>query len=1133
MSETGAESTTQGGFSFDSLESVRKKLLDLSGRNTLLNYKHPKASSIRLIDELPDQVFGELHNDITLTFLPVPEPTEKELIDAGYITFDSKGDKNVVNDFPTAEQWAKHLGFVTNYELPDKAASDLDNDYHQDKNLQTLMYAPELEARLRSLRGKAETAIEESGSNILYLAIGFLEWYESRDSDIKRLAPLFTIPVNLDRSNKTAAEGIYRYTITLKEDGLLTNVTLREKLASDFGLVLPVIEDDTTPEAYFEQIQKTIIRHQPSWNVRRQATLVLLDFTKQAMYQDLDPNNWPAEASITAHPLVAKFFSSMGQNNASDGLGYANEHRIDHVENIHEQFPLVFDADSSQHSALIDAVNGENLVIEGPPGSGKSQTIANIIAASIANGKRVLFVAEKMAALNVVKDRLDRVGLGDFCLELHSHKTNKQKILNDLSVRLNKQDSYRIPKDINADIERFESLKTKLHQYSDLINSQWKHTSLTLHEIFNRATRYREQLGIDPSILKINGVSGDNLTLIKQKELFDQTDMLRHIYDQVSAQAEGGEISNHYWYGVENIDLMGFQAASLDECLTEWTIALQELGNYWEQVSSIFAMDNTVAIDLNTIWNISTTISELPELGGGELFKEIESISEQLDDFKEMLGSYELIHQRHNELSVNLKSMAITEPETPITLRETGITFKNLGLKESTTLTDISTNLAKIERNDEQIATLESNFEKIRQSIPHDLQECFVVSQNGLKEFKTLTKLISELPTELWRYRAEIYDNPDLDPLLEQMTKQLTVLTPLHKKLHEYVSLHRLPELEDLKKWQYVFDNAGLFKWFSSDWRKAKKELLSLSAVSKPELSVLIPLLPEIILYIEGIHNIDSLHQKDDVLASDYQGVDTPIDRILVLRNWYKAVRTEYGIGFGDRVTIGNSLINLDRNLVISINEYAGQGVEELVDSITLDMTDFISTFTLFKPFEKKTLSLTDISRTLANEISEALQLLGEVISSEGLNLGQIRDISLDLAQQQKNITTWQTMSITEQLVHSALPLTIKAGDFSKQLLDIGKSTFEIINVLVSSPVLLQSMTINPTEQNYRDIKHCLIDLQRHELLIKEVSQKFSAIGSVKMSEWEESSQGFISKLIARNQSALDNPNWLDTWLDY
>ena len=1120
------------GFSFESLEAVRKKLLDLSARNTLLNYKHPAARSIRIIDELPDQVYDELQNEKALTFIPVPEPKEKELIAAGYFIVDPDTGNKIVNERPNAEQWAKQIGLVTKYELPDKTTSELGNEYHQDRNLQTLMYAPALEAKLRGLRGRSETAIEESGSNILYLAIGFLEWFESPDSIVKRSAPLFSIPVVLERF-KSSGEGLYRYRITLKEDGVLTNITLREKLANDFGLVLPAIEEEVSPEVYFEQIQQTIIRQQPNWKLRRQATLVLLNYTKQAMYQDLDPNNWPGNASIAAHPIIAEFFRSKGEGNESGDLGYAEERSIDDVEDIHEKFPLVFDADSSQHSAIIDAVNGENLVIEGPPGSGKSQTIANIIAASIAKGKRVLFVAEKMAALNVVKEKLDRVGLGDFCLELHSHKTNKQKILNDLSVRLNKQDSYRRPKEIEADIEHFESLKLKLHDYSKLINSEWKQTSLTLHEIFNKATRYREQLHIDPDILKINGLSGDNLTSVKQKELLEQTDILQRIYKQVSAQSEGGEIAHHYWYGVENTELMGFQASALCECLDEWTAALQELAGYWDRVSDVFAMEGTDDIELSTIWNTSIAISKLPELIGGELFNEIESISEQLIDFKEMLANYKSVHHRHDKLSLHLKASSISDPATLITLREAEITLENLGLKQSTTLTDISTYLSNIKRCEEQIASLESNFKNIRDSIPNGLQECFVVSQNGLKEFKTLTSLISNLPSELWRFRDDVYDDPDLDIHLEAMAKELTVLTPLHKKLHEHISLQNLPELEELKRWQNIFDNTGLFKWFYSDWRKSKKEFFSLSVVSKPKLSVLISLLPEIINYSEGIHKLDSLHETNGVLANDFQGIDTPIDRILVLRNWYKSVRTEYGIGFGDRVTIGNSLLKLDRNLVAGINGYAAHDVVKIVDTIASDITDFIPIFKSFKPFEKKTISLANIIQPLAGEISEVLQFLRNIIKSEEIDLLEIRDISLSLAEQQQNIAAWEEMPITKQLVGTALPLTIGVGSFSKQLFDIGENTYDAINVLVSSPTLFQSMMRKPTEQNYNNIKQCLIDLQRHELLINDLSQKFSTIGSVKMSEWEESSRGIINKLITRNQSALDNPILLETWLEY
>ena len=183
------------------------------------------------------------------------------------------------------------------------------------------------------------------------------------------------------------------------------------------------------------------------------------------MYQDLDPNNWPTDLSIEQHPIIRNLFSRAEETaDANKSVQYATEYNIDHIEHIHDQFPLIYDADSSQHSALIDAVNGKNLVIEGPPGTGKSQTITNLIAACLNSGKTVLFVAEKMAALNVVKDRLDQAGLGDFCLELHSHKTNKKALLHELVTKWEKQGSYRRAAQIHTDIQYYEKYKTQLLQ---------------------------------------------------------------------------------------------------------------------------------------------------------------------------------------------------------------------------------------------------------------------------------------------------------------------------------------------------------------------------------------------------------------------------------------------------------------------------------------------------------------------------------------------------------------------------------------------------------------------------------------------------------------------------------------------
>jgi hypothetical protein len=172
----------------------------------------------------------------------------------------------------------------------------------------------------------------------------------------------------------------------------------------------------------------------------------------------------PAEKNIAKHPLVKELFE--GTKNPEVNL--AEEFPIDAPEIKRDVPQLIRDADSSQHSALIHALRGQNLVIEGPPGTGKSQTITNLIAAVLARGKTVLFVAEKLAALEVVRKRLDDVGLGVFCLEVHSHKTKKGALLNDLAHRHTLRGSFKEPRDLERHLTVVEQKKQVLTQYASL-----------------------------------------------------------------------------------------------------------------------------------------------------------------------------------------------------------------------------------------------------------------------------------------------------------------------------------------------------------------------------------------------------------------------------------------------------------------------------------------------------------------------------------------------------------------------------------------------------------------------------------------------------------------------------------------
>ncbi len=1120
------------GFAYDSLESVRKKLLDLSGRNTLLNYKHPKASCVRLVDCSIADVYKTLHDDKTLTFIPVPEPTEKQLIDAGYSEEDPETKQLVVKGFPTAAQWGKQLNIPTSYDLDDAISSTQSST----RNLQVLMFSSELEAILRKLRSKAESYIEESGANILYLSMGFLEWFESRDSDIARRAPLFTIPVKLDKSVRVGKEGVYRYSIQVKDDGLLTNISLREKLANDFDLVLPEIDEDTTPNDYFHQIEDSILRHQPRWSIKKYASLVLLNFTKQAMYLDLDPENWPEDANIKDHELISRFFSTGGQESAAGTSAYETEHEIDKLEDIHQRFPLVFDADSSQHSAIIDAVNGENLVIEGPPGSGKSQTITNIIAGCLGNGQNVLFVAEKMAALEVVKSRLDRAGLGDFCLELHSHKANKQKILGDLATRLNNAGKYRKPKEIEADVSRFEDLKTKLTDYSDLINSVWGNTGLTLHEILHRATRYRQTLHISPERLSVEGINGETFTAVRQRELADQAKMLSDAYDLVSEQTTDGNINSHHWYGVNNTALHGYQVNDLNNQLTSWTDALKALHDEWLEYSKEYDLKGETgeSLSITAIGETISKIQELPDLVGGEPLAHLCAFSAHTSDIKQLITDYQAIHDAFTDIAKVIKPDVISNKAGEvIALTRTLDSLKQLGVSDDKSLSDMALSISDITSTLKKVTEVKDHFAHVTPDIDPSLHCCFEDSHRGTKEFLTLIGLINELPADLWRHRDEIYDNPDVDPVLDQITQRLSVLTPLHSQLHESFSLHPLPASDSLKSLQSILSNGGLFKWFSSEWRNARKKVLALSPVAKPDANQLMSLIPALIEYVEGIEQLDKLNSTDPVFNEVYLGIDTPLDRLTALRRWYRTVRNEYGVGFGDRVSIGSALLSMDRQQAMAIKDFAAKGLKDLLEDIQKSVDILTERFASYTPLHQISESLSSSLPPLASQLNALLKALKPIVGGGMASLSLLRDINDKWKRQQDCITSWRKNPSLVLLTKAGISLPVDSGKFSQQPIQIVKNTLKITAVATDSPYILRSIEASNDAERYEALKSRSSNLFDLLNRAQKSQTPFLELGKLTLKEWSESCTDSLRDILLRNQRALDNPQWLNTWLDY
>jgi hypothetical protein len=440
------------------LELARRDLLELTTTNRLLSMPRDRnpGAAIGVHDESAADVFRMLVHEGTAFRFEEGPLAEKAL--AGNSRLNSNSE---LASHPNSE--------------PASGKCNAGAMSATDDVLHTRLTPEELDRRLQALMDDSSTLMQEQGVNVLYLALGFLKWFELDAPEAPRYAPLLLVPVVLEKGRSGK-----RYSLSWNDGEIETNLTLKVRLRSDFGINLPDVPntDDLSPATYFQDVTE-VIADQRGWEVRADdIVLWCFSFTRLLMYRDLDPNNWPTGRPLQDQPLITGLLR--------DGFPPVEPVCRSH-ENIDRLFDAaktqhVIDCDSSQSLVIEEAARGRNLVIQGPPGTGKSQTITNLIAAAVSSGKTILFVAEKMAALEVVKRRLDNIGLGELCLELHSRKSNKRIVLREVDRTL-KMGAPVLPDDLQDTIRRLKDRQQKLNDYATTLHTRFASSGLTPYQI--------------------------------------------------------------------------------------------------------------------------------------------------------------------------------------------------------------------------------------------------------------------------------------------------------------------------------------------------------------------------------------------------------------------------------------------------------------------------------------------------------------------------------------------------------------------------------------------------------------------------------------------------------------------------
>ncbi len=335
----------------------------------------------------------------------------------------------------------------------------LQNEDLADGRLQVKLSEAESSKRLLGIYRDAKSSIEETGANLLHVTIGQLKWYETASSEKPRFAPLILMPAKLTR---TTSGGGYRYSVGLTDEPVRANITLIEKLRGEFGIDTSGLEELPEDESGIDvpiilRRFREAIREVERWEVIENAYLGMFSFSKFLMWRDLKDNLEKLKES----KLVRHLVDTPGED--FDPRPFTLPRELDDKVPAHE-LRCTRDADSSQLAAIQAAAERRSYVLEGPPGTGKSQTIANIVADSLGRGKRVLFVAEKMAALTVVRRRLEEDGLGRHCLELHSAKASKKEVLGQIKESLDFQSPHSTG-DWEAAAKDVDRLRVQLNGY--------------------------------------------------------------------------------------------------------------------------------------------------------------------------------------------------------------------------------------------------------------------------------------------------------------------------------------------------------------------------------------------------------------------------------------------------------------------------------------------------------------------------------------------------------------------------------------------------------------------------------------------------------------------------------------------
>jgi len=699
MSETNSTLDKIGAI----LKRWQERLIDVSKSNPLLGLNRSRAAKLEL--DKPDLSFllKKIYIDDSTITLPFVQKKVKK--------------KDLLSEDDSKEDYVLHEG-------------DIEFVYPSVK---------ELRSKIRKIYDNSKTTLTERGVNTLFLTIGCLEWEDPLMG--KSESPLIMIPCSFE--NKGSSKAL---NLIMADEDIVINPAIKYYLQEREEIEIPDILnkesleenqllDDKKIDEYLSKVDGLVQLN--GWKVTRRSWLGVFSFETLAIYQDLKS----LDSQARTNPLIQAIAHL--RNDVTENLKLDND--LDILETPEKVPVSVVEMDSSQLRALTLSSLGSNLVIHGPPGTGKSQTITAIIANALGQKKKVLFVSSKMAALNVVHNRLQQVGFGPFCLEAHGVKSGKRKVVDELKKTLEINEEIKVAPSLDEDISKLVETRGQLNDYSKIVHD--KNNPFGIH-LFSAYGRYETLKNVELIKAPMPWI---NILDVSKKEFEYSIDILLEVDKNAVLLSERNE---HPLKGMKSDSLNLAVSESIYEHLSDLITFCKSLDEYLKKISSfVTGFDLPIPILISSL-DIFKELSEIQNLPFSWNTLSVENLEEQLKKITDLSK----VCESKIELHKKLESLSSSEPDDLVNKLNLFVEkYKNWYsrfnikyLREKKTLLPVFDKLKAFSYNDALLTLNISNeIISLNEDIVHKLNDLNIKNKSCQIELKDIDIIRIEIKTSI------------------------------------------------------------------------------------------------------------------------------------------------------------------------------------------------------------------------------------------------------------------------------------------------------------------------------------------------------------------------------------------------